>query len=99
MLGFIGTVLGLTLAMGDFGETLAGMGTQFDSEQLMDGLTKVLKGLDTAFITTFEALLAVLVIQLVMVWVRRMDESLHADIRSACAQTIVSRVRLGAKES
>jgi len=99
VLGFIGTVLGLTDAMGKFGKTLAGMGKQLDSEQLMVGLKDVLGGLDTAFITTFEALLAVLVIQLVMVWVRRMDESLHADIRSACAQTIVSRVRLGAKES
>lgn len=99
VLGFIGTVLGLTQAMGDFGETLAGMGKQLDSEQLMVGLKDVLGGLDTAFITTFEALLAVLVIQLVMVWVRRMDESLHADIRSACFQSVVSRVRLGAKES
>ena len=99
VLGFVGTVLGLTQAMGQFGKTLSGMGAELDSEQLMVGLTDVLGGLDTAFITTFEALVAVLVIQLLMVWVRRSDEALHADIRSACFTTVVSRVRLGSKVS
>ena len=45
----------------------------------------------TAFITTAEALIAVIFIQLFQTAVRRADERLLDDIRAACADEIVAR--------
>jgi biopolymer transport protein ExbB/TolQ len=97
VLGFIGTVIGLTLAMGKFGEAMESAGSNV--AEITTKLKSVLEGLDTAFITTAEALIAVLVIYLFQTFVRRADEHLLDDIRAACAHVIVSRVRIIGKES
>ena len=97
VLGFIGTVVGLTQAMGRFGSALKAAGQ--DIGQITEKLKTVLEGLDTAFITTAEALIAVLIIYLIQTAVRRADEQLCDDIRAACSNAVVARVRLVRKES
>jgi biopolymer transport protein ExbB/TolQ len=92
VLGFIGTVIGLTQAMGQFGNALKAAGSDVGS--ITQELTKVLGGLDTAFITTAEALIAVIVIQIIQTVVRRSDERLADDLRVACSNAVVSRVRI-----
>ena len=92
VIGFIGTIIGLTQAISQFGTVLSA-GTEMskvDTSQL--GL--VIAGLDTAFITTGEGLIVALILQLLMVAVRRSDELLLDDIRSTCTKRIMSRVRL-----
>ena len=97
VLGFIGTVIGLTQAMGRFGEAMKVAGQ--DVGQITEKLKTVLEGLDTAFITTAEALIAVLVIYLVQTAVRRADEALCDDIRAACSNAIVARIRIARREA
>lgn len=92
VLGFIGTVIGLTQAMGRFGSALKAAGKDVDA--ITQQLTGVLSGLDTAFITTAEALIAVMVIHLIQTVVRRADERLLDDVRQAAFDAIVSRVRI-----
>ena len=96
VLGFIGTVVGLTQAMKRFGETMKSAGQ--DVAVITEKLKTVLEGLDTAFITTAEALIAVLFIYLIQTLVRRADEQLCDDIRTACSNAIVSRVRITKRE-
>lgn len=92
VLGFIGTVVGLTQAMGRFGAALRSAGK--DMEAITQQLTGVLAGLDTAFITTAEALIAVIFIHLLQVVVRRADEQLLDDLRTAAGNAITARVRI-----
>ena len=79
-----------------FGETMKSAGQ--DVAVITEKLKTVLEGLDTAFITTAEALIAVLFIYLIQTLVRRADEQLCDDIRTACSNAIVSRVRITKRE-
>lgn len=97
VLGFIGTVIGLTQAMGRFGAAMQVAGK--DVGEITEKLKSVLEGLDTAFITTAEALIAVLFIYLIQTAVRRADESLYDDIRAACSNAVVARIRLLRKDA
>ncbi|MDC0429379.1 MotA/TolQ/ExbB proton channel family protein [Phycisphaerales bacterium] len=94
VLGFIGTILGLTEAISQFGIVLAsGDGvTSTDTAEL----GKVIAGLDTAFVTTGEGLVVALLLQLAMAGVRRADEVLLDDIRKTCTRKVMSRVRIKA---
>ena len=96
VLGFIGTVIGLTQAMGRLGAALRAAGKDVDA--ITQQLTGVLAGLDTAFITTAEALVAVIFIHLLQTVVRRADEQLLDDVRKSCFDAIVTRVRIGRQE-
>jgi biopolymer transport protein ExbB/TolQ len=96
VLGFIGTVVGLTQAMAKFGDAMAAAGT--DVSEITARLKTVLDGLDTAFITTAEGLVAVLAIYLLQSFVRSADEQLADDIRAACSNAIVSRVKITRRE-
>ena len=92
VLGFIGTVLGLTEAIGRFGAVLSN--EQADVQALTRQLTQVIGGLDTAFVTTGEGLVMALVIHLLLTLVRRADDGLLDACREACARQVVSRVRV-----
>jgi biopolymer transport protein ExbB/TolQ len=60
----------------------------------------VIAGLDTAFVTTGEGLVAALAIHLLQVFVRRQDETFLDEVREAATAEIVARVRLvAAKEA
>ena len=91
VLGFLGTILGLTQAIGRFGGVLSGENDDLDS--LAARLTDVLGGLDTAFVTTGEGLVAALVLYLLRTFVRRQDEQLLDDIRLYCTRNVTARVR------
>jgi len=91
ILGFIGTVLGLSIALGSFGGVLANA-DQMD--QLRTALQSVTGGLATAFETTLEGLVAALCVHLLMVAVRRREEKFLAACRDYCQRYIVGRLRL-----
>lgn len=94
VLGFIGTVLGLTTATGNFGKVLADPAMKQDLEALASGLTAVLGGLDTAFVTTAEGLIAAFFLYMAQMVVKQMDERLLDDVRDACSTQVVARVRI-----
>ncbi len=92
VLGFIGTILGLTEAISQFGIVLASGGGVSNTDTTELG--KVIAGLDTAFVTTGEGLVVALLLQLLMAGVRRADEVLLDDIRKTCTRKVMSRVRI-----
>ena len=92
VLGFIGTIIGLTAAISRFGGVLGEQGLPL--EAITRQLTEVIGGLDTAFVTTGEGLVAALLIHLLQVFVRRADEAFLDEVREACTSGVVARVRL-----
>ncbi len=94
VLGFIGTVLGLTTATGNFGKVLTDPEMKRNLEALASGLTAVLGGLDTAFVTTAEGLIAAFFLFMAQMIVKQMDERLLDDVRDACSTQVAARVRI-----
>ena len=91
VLGFIGTVLGLSVAMGSFGAVLNNAG---EMEQLRGALQTVVGGLSTAFETTLQGLVAALCIHLFMTMTRRREEQFLDNCKDYCQKYIVGRLRL-----
>lgn len=96
VLGFIGTVIGMSEAMREFGVQLnqAVSGAQVNVNDVSKGLVRVLMGLDTAFVTTGEALILVFLIHMGQVFVRDADETLLDDAREEAHTQIGARVRV-----
>ncbi|MCE9620174.1 MAG: MotA/TolQ/ExbB proton channel family protein [Planctomycetes bacterium] len=92
VLGFIGTVAGLTQAIGKFGGVLSNKDS--DLRAITGQLTQVIGGLDTAFVTTGESLLAALTIHLFLTFLRRADDRFMDDCRDQCARHVTARVRV-----
>jgi len=91
VLGFIGTVLGLSQAIGSF---TAVLGTGDDVSAITGALGKVTAGLATAFDTTLVALVAALIIQLLMVMTKKSEEEFLDAAMEHGTRTIVGRLRL-----
>ncbi len=91
VIGFIGTVLGLSQAVGGFGQVIAG-GADLDA--LKNALGGVTGGLATAFETTLIALVAALIIQLIMTFVMQKEEEFLDDCATYCHQNITSHLKL-----
>lgn len=91
VLGFVGTVQGLSQAIGKFGGVLA---EAKDISQLRLVLSGVTAGLSTAFDTTFVALVCALTIHLVLIWVRKSEEETMVECRTYCQRHLVGRLRL-----
>jgi len=91
VLGFIGTVQGLGMAIGSFGGVLS---TAKDITQLRPALQGVTSGLATAFDTTYVALVAALSIQLLLVMVRKSEEEMMDECKNYCQRNLVGRLRL-----
>lgn len=92
ILGFIGTVLGLSIAIGNFSAVIsedAGEGNA-----LQEGLQKVMGGLGTAFDTTMEALVGALIIQLLTTFVRKSEQEFMDSCSEYCVRHIVNRLRI-----
>jgi len=91
VLGFIGTVLGLSDAISAFGEVL---GSSSEMSQITGALRNVTAGLNTAFDTTLEALVAAIVIQFLLTFVRKGEE----DFLSRCSEygmrQVVAKLRV-----
>jgi len=96
ILGFIGTVEGLSVAIGGFGRVLSE--TQ-DPAQLIDALTGVTGGLATAFETTLVALIAALIIQMAISMLKKQEEEFLNDCDEYCHHHIINRLRLSSLES
>jgi biopolymer transport protein ExbB/TolQ len=92
VLGFIGTIVGLTEAISGFGSVLQASDATVDV--LTSSLTEVIGGLDTAFITTGEGLIAALLLHLSLTFVRRSDERLLDDCRRYAARNVTAHVRI-----
>jgi biopolymer transport protein ExbB/TolQ len=91
ILGFIGTVLGLSKAIGNFGSVLV---NSEGLETLKASLQDVTSGLSVAFDTTLIALIAALCIQLIMTAIKKKEESFLDDCKDYCHAYIISRLRL-----
>lgn len=91
ILGFIGTVMGLSQAIGRFGSVLSA-GDVVDS--LKTSLQGVTSGLAVAFDTTFVALIAALAIQLLLTALKKKEEGFLDDCKDYCHRHIISKLRL-----
>lgn len=96
VLGFIGTVIGLSVAIGSFGDVLS-QSTGID--QLKPALRMVTGGLSTAFETTLQALLAALIIQMLMTMLKRTEEHMFDRCNDYCDRQVVGKLRLKSEES
>ncbi len=92
ILGFIGTVQGLSQAIGRFTEVLK-PGADI-TDDLVPALTQVTGGLATAFDTTFIALVIALLLQLFLTWIKKQEEEFSNDCANYCAVHIVSRLKI-----
>ncbi|MBR7139079.1 MAG: MotA/TolQ/ExbB proton channel family protein [Lentisphaeria bacterium] len=91
VLGFIGTVLGLSEAVGGFGAVVAG-GADLDA--LKGALGGVTGGLATAFETTLIALVIALVIQLLMTLVRQKEEEFLEACSTYCYKNLTAHLKM-----
>ena len=91
VLGFIGTVLGLSQAIGSFGTVLI---KNEGLEYLKTSLQQITSGLSVAFDTTLIALVAALCIQLIMIGLKKREESFLDDCNDYCHANIISKLRL-----
>ena len=91
VLGFIGTVLGLSEAIGTFGSVLE---ASDDLTQISSSLQGVTGGLATAFETTLIALIAALIIQLTMTTLKKSEEEFLDNAMDYCIRNVVGRLRL-----
>jgi biopolymer transport protein ExbB/TolQ len=91
VLGFIGTVLGLSQAIGAFGGTLE---TADDLSAIKDSLKSVTGGLANAFETTLIALVAALIIQMLLTFLQQRELEFLDECNDYCHANVVSRLRL-----
>lgn len=92
VLGFIGTVLGLSKAIGGFGATLAAAGE--DMGELKESLGEITGGLSTSFETTLIALVAALIVQVRMTFLQQRESVFLDECNDYCHSHVVSRLRL-----
>lgn len=91
VLGFIGTVQGLSVAIGEFGRVLQEGGNM---EALTGSLQNVTGGLATAFETTLVALVLALFLHLWATAMRKAEEELLLACSEYCSQNIVAHLRM-----
>ena len=91
ILGFIGTVIGLSSAIGNFTGVLT---ASSDMSELTPALKDVTAGLSTAFETTLVALSVALLLQLFATFVRKSEEELLDEIAEFCTTNIVTKIRV-----
>lgn len=95
VLGFIGTVQGLSGALGSFWAVVSNAD---DVGEMREALQSVTGGLSTAFETTLIGLVAALVIHLLMILVKRQEEQFLDHCKEYCQKYVVGRLRLEAPE-
>ena len=91
VLGFIGTVLGLSLAIGRFTQTLQAAG---DLTLIRASLQGVTGGLATAFESTLVALTFTLILQLVITFQQKREMAFLDECNDYCHSHIISKLRL-----
>ncbi len=96
VLGFIGTVLGLSDAIGNFGLVLQSA-TELD--KIKGSLQTVTGGLATAFETTLVGLVAALGLQLLTIALKKSEQEFLDACSDYCSREVISRLRLLPLES
>ena len=91
VLGFIGTVMGLSVAIGGFGDVLS---KTADPTALAESLKGVTGGLSTAFETTLLALLFALILQLIVTFLHKGEEEFLDECSEYCQRNIVGKLRI-----
>lgn len=91
VLGFIGTVLGLSEAIGKFSGVLGEAG---DVSEITAGLKGVTGGLATAFDTTLVALVAALAVQMLMTVLKKNEEEFLDEAMEYGIRNVVGRLRI-----
>lgn len=91
ILGFIGTVIGLSGAIGGFGQVL---NSDASVSSLKTSLAPVTANLGVAFDTTFVALVFAMVIQLVMTVLRKKEEQFLDECRDYAHINVISRLKM-----
>ncbi|MGC1272321.1 MAG: MotA/TolQ/ExbB proton channel family protein [Planctomycetaceae bacterium] len=91
VLGFIGTVQGLSIAIGSFGSVLS---QSSEMTEVKDALRGVTGGLSIAFETTLQGLVAALVVQLLLTVLKKNEEEFLDSCTEYCTRRIVGRLRL-----
>jgi len=91
VLGFIGTVLGLSEAIGGFGHVLQ---SASEISQIKTELQGVTGGLSTAFETTLEALVAALCVQLMLTFLKKSEQEFLDNCSEYCIRNIVNKLRI-----
>lgn len=91
VLGFIGTVLGLSQSLSNFGSLLD---ESSDVGGIVSSLKQITGGLSTAFETTLVALVIALVLQLMMTVQKQNEEEFLDEVSDYCLRQITSRIRI-----
>ncbi len=91
ILGFIGTVIGLSGAIGGFG---AALNAEASAASLKESLVPVTGSLSIAFDTTFVALVLAMVVQMIITLLRRQEDLFLDACRDYAHANIVSRLKL-----
>ena len=91
ILGFIGTVVGLSGAIGGFGSVL---NTDATVSSLRESLAPVTSNLGIAFDTTFVALILAMVVQMIMTVLRKQEELFLDACRDYAHINVISRLRM-----
>jgi len=91
-LGFLGTLLGISLAIAEFPNLIIAASSASGMEAIKSGLTEICKQLGVAFDTTLLALVMSAIIAYVMGLVRNKEEGLLTAIDEYCIENIISRV-------
>lgn len=91
VLGFIGTVQGLSQAIGRFGQTLQNTTEVALMKQSLQGVTG---GLATAFETTLVALVAALIIQLYINYLQQRETDFLDACNDYCHSHVIAKLRL-----
>ncbi|WP_395739194.1 MotA/TolQ/ExbB proton channel family protein [Prosthecobacter sp.] len=91
VLGFIGTVLGLSQAIGAFTDTLTAGG---DLAAIRASLKTVTGGLSTAFETTLVALVCAFILQLLVSFMQALESQFLDDCNDVCSKHVAGKLRL-----
>jgi biopolymer transport protein ExbB/TolQ len=91
VLGFIGTVQGLSQAVGKFGQTLQ---SSAEVSRLKESLLGVTGGLSTAFETTLVGLVAALIIQLYLSYLQQKETDFLDECNDYCQSHVIAKLRL-----
>jgi biopolymer transport protein ExbB/TolQ len=96
VLGFVGTVLGLSIAIRKFTDALA---PTTDMTQIKDHLKQVTAGLSTAFETTLVGLAFALLLHLLSDLVQQKETDFLDECNDYCHAHVVSKLRIRPKEN
>ncbi len=91
VLGFIGTVMGLSSAIGNFAGTLS---AAKNIEAIKGNLQSVTGGLSTAFETTLVALICALIIQLYLNYMQQKESDFLDECNDYCHTHVISKLWL-----